>query len=213
MKYIAMYGLILVTAVTSGCSSNIFSTHPPERPVRRQVSEAEPVKQPLYKKPDLKVEKAKPEINPVESRLVLARQYIKAEQYEKVPPLLDEINRLDPANQEATDLANQVYYRIGEAFYKNRQYVAARDALNRVSPDFKDTKLLLASVQLVIDQQVDAHYKRGVKYFINEELENAIAEWEKVLVLNPGHLKAAEDIDNARQLLDKIKDINRQSKH
>ena len=145
--------------------------------------------------------------------LVLARQHIKAEQYEKVPPLLDEINRLDPANQEATDLANQVYYRIGEAFYKNRQYVAARDALNRVSPDFKDTKLLLASVQLVIDQQVDAHYKRGVKYFINEELENAIAEWEKVLVLNPGHLKAAEDIDNARQLLDKIKDINRQSKH
>ena len=147
------------------------------------------------------------------SRLALARQYAKVEQYEKVPPLLEEINRLDPGNQEAADLSNQVYYRMGQAFYKSRQYVAARDALSRVPPAYKDTKLILASVQLIIDQQVDAHYKKGVKYFINEELVNAIAEWEKVLILDPDHLKAAEDIDNARQLLNKIKDINQQSKH
>ena len=84
--------------------------------------------------------------------------------------------------------------------------------MNRVAPDYKNAKSLLASVGLIIDQLADAHYKKGVKYFINEELESAIREWEKVLSLNPGHQKAAEDIENARQLLNKIKKINQQPK-
>lgn len=213
MKYIAIFSLSLAIAISCGCSGNIFSTHPPERPARKTASEVEPVKQPLYKKPELRAEKTEPEIDPVETRLGMAWQYFQAEQYEKIPSILAEINRLEPDNKEAVALANQTFYRIGQAYYKNRQYVAAREALRRIPPDFQDTKLLLASVQLIIDQQVDAHYKKGVKFFINEELESAIAEWEKVLVLDPGHVKAAEDIENARQLLNKIKVINQQSKH
>jgi hypothetical protein len=51
------------------------------------------------------------------------------------------------------------------------------------------------------------YYRNGVKDFINEDLESAIAEWEKALVCNPDHEKASENIDNARRLLEKIETL------
>jgi len=38
-------------------------------------------------------------------------------------------------------------------------------------------------------------------------LDQAIAVWEKTLVLNPGHMKAPKDIGKARALLQKLKAI------
>lgn len=212
MKYFVLYGLMLSVAVSAGCSRHGLSTRSTEPPVPPKNANVETVKQPLYKKSDFTAQKTKPETNPVEFRLNMARAYLDEKQYEKIPPILEEINQLEPANKKAADLANETFYNLGLAFYNNRQYIASRNALNRVVPEYKDTKLLLASVGLIIDQQADAHYKQGVKHFINEQLTSAISEWEKVLELDPGHLKAAEDIENARQLLNKIKNINQKAK-
>jgi regulator of sirC expression with transglutaminase-like and TPR domain len=43
----------------------------------------------------------------------------------------------------------------------------------------------------------EVHYNTGVKYFVNDQLEKAIREWEQTLTLNPNHPKAHKDIENA----------------
>jgi hypothetical protein len=56
-------------------------------------------------------------------------------------------------------------------------------------------------------KQAEIHYLQGVRYFLNEDLQNAINEWETTLTLDPGHIKAKNDIKNARSLLEKLKKV------
>lgn len=209
MGRIVIYALAAVIAIISGCAGKKAVVPSPAPPPAEEVVAAGRVKQPLYKKPDFKARETVPESDPVETRLTLARKYLDEKQYDKIPPVLEEIAGFDPANEEAVGIADQAYYEMGRSFYNGRQYIASRDALSRVPPDYKDTASLLASVRAIIDKQAEDYYKRGVKYYINEELENAISEWEKTLALNPGHLRAGEDIENARQLLKKLNTINK----
>lgn len=49
--------------------------------------------------------------------------------------------------------------------------------------------------------QAEVHYIKGVNYFLAEELEKAIREWEETLRLNPDHPKVRRDLEKARRLL------------
>jgi predicted TPR repeat methyltransferase len=57
--------------------------------------------------------------------------------------------------------------------------------------------------------RAESHYRSGVKHFLNEELEKAVAEWEKTLALNPEHRKARQDMENAQRLLDKLRGLEK----
>ena len=211
MRQIVLYGLLSLTCLVCGCAFISDAGRSPSRTGRPQAAidkeGSGPVKAPLFKKSDFTNQGVSVEEDPVETRLTEARGYLNEKLYDKIPPLLNEITRFDPENKEAADIRNQAYYGMGLVFYSRHQYAAAKEAFGRVSPEYKNTKSLLVSVSTAMEKQADYHYKRGVKFFINEELESAILEWEKVLVLNPGHLKAAEDIENARLLLKKVEKI------
>jgi tetratricopeptide (TPR) repeat protein len=45
------------------------------------------------------------------------------------------------------------------------------------------------------------HYRKGLNYFLAEDLQGAIKEWEETLRLNPEHSNAKRDIERARSLL------------
>ena len=51
------------------------------------------------------------------------------------------------------------------------------------------------------------HYLQGVKHFLNEELIDAIKEWEMTLALDPGYKKAEESIQKAQEVLEKLKQV------
>lgn len=50
-------------------------------------------------------------------------------------------------------------------------------------------------------QLVETYYYRGISYFIKEEIEKAIAEWKKILEIDPTNRKAREKIQEAEELL------------
>jgi lipopolysaccharide biosynthesis regulator YciM len=53
----------------------------------------------------------------------------------------------------------------------------------------------------------EAHYLKGVNFFVEEKIEKAIQEWETTLSLEPRHPKAKKDIETARNLLQKLEKI------
>ncbi len=56
-----------------------------------------------------------------------------------------------------------------------------------------------------LQEQADVHYATGLRYFLSEELEQAIEEWEKSLRINPNHSNAKRDLERARTLLQHLK--------
>jgi len=53
--------------------------------------------------------------------------------------------------------------------------------------------------------QAEVHYKKGVKHFLAQELDQAIEEWEETLQLDPEHPKAKKDLERARRMRENLK--------
>jgi tetratricopeptide (TPR) repeat protein len=135
-------------------------------------------------------------------RLKTAKIFFNAKKYQKVPPIAGEVLEYDPKNKEARDLINESYYKMGIQFSREKKYREALSMFERADPGYKDVVKETAYVKKSLAEE---HYKRGVKYFLNEELYKAIQEWEKTLSLDPELTNAKEDIEKARSLLEKLK--------
>ena len=95
------------------------------------------------------------------------------------------------------DLAN---YQQARKFLEQEEYEKSLQMLLSVDIDFRDVRQLKATTEVFLQQEADAHYRKGISYFLSENLDKAIEEWEEVLRLRPGHLKAKKDLQNARKI-------------
>ena len=128
----------------------------------------------------------------------------KAKNYRDALSVGEKILEYDPANKEARDLINESCYQMGKSLIQRKKYQEALDTLVRLDSGYKDVS---GSISFAKKQLAGEHYLKGVKYFTDEELEKAIKEWETTLSLDPNHPKAKNDIENARNLLQKLKDL------
>jgi tetratricopeptide (TPR) repeat protein len=133
-----------------------------------------------------------------------ALAYYKVKNYRETVSISEKVLEYDPANKEARQLINESYYQMGRSLIQGKKYKEALDVFDRLDSGYKDVR---ESVAFTKKQLAGEHYLRGVKYFTDEELDKAIKEWETTLTLDPNHPKAKKDIENARALLQKLKEI------
>lgn len=139
-----------------------------------------------------------------------AQALLADEQFEAAAAVLDKVLQQEPGNSAARELADQAHYEAGRRLKLQRRYLDALREFEKVSPGYRDTEVYVAVIHKQLEKDAETHYRRGVKHFVNEDLEKAIAEWEKTLMLNPGHQKAPQDIENARDLLKKLNTVEPQ---
>ena len=87
-------------------------------------------------------------------------------------------------------------------------YLEALDILLLVDPGFPGRETAVAHVRSKLRSQADHHYKEGVMLFVEEDLDGAIAEWQKALQCDPNNLDALQSIEKARKLQQKVKTID-----
>jgi len=141
----------------------------------------------------------------IEKELFRARNLLRDKDYEKVLPIARNILEYDPENKDAADLVNVSYYQIGKKASLNKEYQEALKMLNQVAPGYEGVNKAISDVNKNMKKDAEICYRKGVKHFLNEELEKAIKEWEKTLALNPEHQKVKRDIEDARCFLEKLK--------
>ncbi len=140
----------------------------------------------------------------LEELLAAAQGHLTARRYKESIAAAEKILEADPKNKEARGLISLACYHNGKDLIQTKKFPEALAALNRVDPGYKDIK---ESILYVKKQLSEAHYLQGVKFYTDQELEKAIREWETTLAYDPGHSKARRDIENARGLLQRLKDI------
>ncbi len=109
--------------------------------------------------------------------------------------------------QEAEKFSDEVCYAKGIKLCSQKKYFKAIKMFYKVNPDYKDVKKIIINIRKLLNEQAESHYKRGVKYFVNEKLNKAISEWEKTLNLNPVHKEAKKNIQKAQALLEKLQKV------
>ena len=145
--------------------------------------------------------------NAFQKELLKAENLLKKGNYEDSIHLAENILRYDGSYGAAKKLIDTAYCRQGKGLLIQKKYTEALNILNKADPADACSKKMRSAVLLSIKKEADAHYIRGVKYFLNEDLHHAISEWETTLQLDPTHGKAEKDIKNARNLLEKLKKV------
>lgn len=185
---------------------------PAKRPVEKQIVEkpvAEPPVETPVEPPAKIIEEpiAEPPFD-VAKELTKARTLFQAKDYPKTITLAKMVLETDPASIKAADMVNASYYQMGLDLSRQGDFVRSLKAYKKVDPGYKDVSETIAAMTRLMNGQAQEHYRRGVGYYVNEELQKAIKEWEMTLVFNPKHKKAQEDIKNAQGLLKKLGQVN-----
>ncbi len=87
--------------------------------------------------------------------------------------------------------------RIGEAMQACREVLA-------VDPDNAAAKGWLEKTEPLVREQLVKLYQEGVNHFNENKFKEAIAAWEKVLLLNPTHDHARQNISRAKEKMQMI---------
>ena len=133
-----------------------------------------------------------------------ASSFFESKEYLRAIAITEKILQSNPSRKDARDLLNAACYERGKALMKEEKYQGAAAMFECAAPGYKDAANLAAISK---KRLTDFHYIRGVELFMYEKLDEAIEEWEITLRIDPNHPKASSDIDNARSLLKKLKDI------
>lgn len=150
----------------------------------------------------------------------------KLRRQEKYEEAVERLSRVDPVFKDVKDDIGQLralqrqklakdarrlnaeLYAKGEQLFAMRKYHQALEVFSEVDPDFEGVQESIANVRQVMAMQADFHYKKGVKFFIDDNLTEAIGEWQQTLDYDPDHEKAAANIAKARKLIEKVKAMN-----
>jgi len=144
----------------------------------------------------------------IQHELLKAEHHIKQKKYKESIDIAQKILRYDPSNIQAKKLISTSLCQQGNDLLIRKKYDEALHVLDKADPANICVNKIRLAVKQGKKQQSELHYIQGVKHFLNEELLNAIEEWEKTLKLNPEHEKAKKNIKNARSLLEKLKKVN-----
>jgi tetratricopeptide (TPR) repeat protein len=138
------------------------------------------------------------EVNPL---LAEAREALERSDYPDAVETVDKFLAGKPGDREGLTLKKQALYGQAKSQMQARQYGESLQSLTqlaRLQPDYEDTPALLRQARARLIEQ---HYTQGVRYYREEKLKEAIAEWRVVLEMDPGNANARRNIDQAEKLL------------
>ncbi len=139
-----------------------------------------------------------PEVNPL---LTEAREALERSDYPDAIATVDKFLAGKPGDREGLTLKKQALYAQAKSQMDARQYQESIQSLNQVArlqPDYEDVPSLLRQARTRL---VEQHYTQGVRFYREEKLKEAIAEWRVVLEMDPGNANARRNIDQAEKLL------------
>jgi tetratricopeptide (TPR) repeat protein len=103
------------------------------------------------------------------------------------------------------ELQNRTYFMMGNDLATRGKYLQAQAILRQVDPGYEGVQTTLSRLKNAMAQEAEVYYLEGVKRFLEERLKEAVEAWQLALKLDPDHPKAAQDIQNANKIIDKLK--------
>lgn len=138
------------------------------------------------------------EVNPL---LVEAREALERGDHQDAIATADKFLAGKPGDRDGLTVKKQALYGQAKSQMEARQYSESIQSLNqlaRLQPDYEDAPAMLRQARTRVIEQ---HYTQGVRYYREEKLKEAIAEWRVVLEMDPANANARRNIDQAEKLL------------
>ena len=133
-----------------------------------------------------------------------AEALLQSKAYARALTVAQRVLQYDPSNAEASELINRIVCDHGNALVAEKKYAEAMEMVAQGDERSYCISEIKAAIITHLKKQAETHYLQGVKYFLLEDLQQAINEWEIAVQLDPEHDKARSGIQNARHLLEQL---------
>jgi tetratricopeptide (TPR) repeat protein len=122
----------------------------------------------------------------------------------KTQPKKTQPKKTQPKKSDVQSLIKQgiAYREAGEL----RKAITSFQKALEIEPKNAKAKQYLKETQQERDALVEKHLNQGIEHFTNEDLQDAMKEWDKVLELDPSNKKALEYKEKTQNRLDALKD-------
>lgn len=139
--------------------------------------------------------------------LAQGHESFRAARYEEAVRIAQDVVNQDYANREAAELLKLSSLELSRVFIEQEKFDAAETVLDNIDGNFPELQDARQQVTTRRHEAAEAHYRRGVKFYVNEQLSDAIVEWQQALQILPDHKQAAENIKKTQGILEKLKAV------
>ncbi len=145
-----------------------------------------------------------------EQALKQGKTRIAQKKFQQAIALLKPAHQADPADPELRDALSEAYFGQGMQLFRKNQYLKASQTFDQAADYGENCQKCLSYSRKSMEAYKDCHYKAGIRFFENEQLEKAIGAWEKVRAVDPDYKSVQDNIKTARNLLNKLNQIKQE---
>ena len=91
----------------------------------------------------------------------------------------------------------------GEPFAAIAEYQAVLD----MDFEHEAARHRVSVLRKQLQPQIDELYSTGNRYFQDEDLDNALRYWRRVLLIDPEHERTSENVDRAQRILSRLEEM------
>ncbi len=115
----------------------------------------------------------------------------------------------NPDDKVARNYMSLAYYELGYDSFNKADYSEAIKAFERSREYDSSCERCESYIKLSEENFKDLHYRKGVSYFGEEKLAEAISEWELVYDMDPNYKDVDKNIEKAKNLMNRLEEIKR----
>jgi tetratricopeptide (TPR) repeat protein len=157
-------------------------------------------------KPEVKEEKTE-EMEKVASYRDKGVELFQEKKYQEAITELKKVLDISPDDEVALDYSYRSYFNMGLSFFEKKDYLSARTQFEESVRYNYDCLECLDYIKKCESLYMDVHYKMGMQYYGNEQLVEAMREWELVQLMDPNYKKVDHLINKAKTILKKLEEI------
>ena len=121
----------------------------------------------------------------------------------------DKVLNANPDDKSAREYLYNTHFQYGIALFEKEDYLAAKKNFETSFSYNKDCEKCQDYIKKSGEIYMETHYNRGLSYFGNQQLAEAVREWELVRAVDPSYKDIEKDIKKAKTLLERLENIKK----
>ena len=182
---------------------------PPEAKEAAPPVQAEPAPEPVKEPP---AAMAAP--GPVDQTAEYRQHGIELFRNKNYPAAITEFKKVlnvAPKDSASLQYISQAHFELGVASFEQKSYLEASENFKASLSYNKNCDKCADYIRKSEDIYKEQHYNDGLRHFQNEELADAIREWQLVYSMDPNYKDVGKNLQKARTLQERLESI-KQSK-
>jgi tetratricopeptide (TPR) repeat protein len=114
-----------------------------------------------------------------------------------------------PDDAEGRSLLSKAYFQKALIDYNKGDFMSAKKGFEAALEYDSQCEKCTDYVRQSLNSYKDAHYNKGVAFYGQQQLAEAVDEWERVYALDPGYKNVEQNLKKALDLLEKLDRIKK----